>query len=280
MRLRQSYALFLLLFLFSSALNQIRAEDKAELKAIHLHSYNDFEHNPHINSFMRKKIRPYLLPESHSIKPILDTIFLHSRPTTNPHTFAKAGFVTLHVQPRSFIRVARHPFLPGYLFKVYLDSELRQKHNRPGWEWLVNRCKGACQVRKALKKISSKYFQVAQKWLYPLPADPSPPIKGHIWQPVVLVVQDMNIREDKVSRYAWKHLITKAHLDELYDIIKIGGGSRYRPDNVCYSKNGKLCFIDTEYPGIEKDFTYSRKYFSHEMRLYWDEIVHKKHSSH
>ena len=96
-------------------------------------SYNDFNHNPHLTNQMRRMMKPYILPAKHPVKVKLDALFLSKRVIENETTFREAGFITLHQKARSFIRVARHPSVPGYLFKIYLDTELREKLKKPGW---------------------------------------------------------------------------------------------------------------------------------------------------
>jgi|688.fasta_scaffold54936_6 hypothetical protein len=233
--------------------------------------HSNFDKNPQLSHEMRKKMRPYLLPMDHPTRPVLDALFASGRPTSNPAAFEAAGFITLHTKPRSFIRVARHPALPGYLFKVYLDSEQRRKNRKPGWEWLTARCQGAAQVRSAIKKIHSRYFQAPRKWLYPLP--PCSTMHAH---PVILLVEDMDLASDEDTKYAWRHHMTHEHLHELYQIIRKGKGSSYRPDNICLSRNGKFSFIDTEYPNQKGNLSTIGPYLSPDMRNYWRQLVDKK----
>ncbi len=228
-----------------------------------------------LDGSIRKKIKPYLLPPSHPTKKILDSLFLNQRPTRNSETLAAAGFKTLYVKPRSYVRVVKHPLLEGYLMKIYLDSEERKKQGKPGWEWLVNRCRGADRVRNAIKKVRSEYYQVPGKWLYLLSPDSSPSAKGHEQQPVILIVEDMNICSERESKFAWRTQIRKKHLRELHSIITLAGGSSYRPDNICLSKNGKFSFIDTEYPHTHSDYGTIRPYLSEEMKVYWDTLTVK-----
>lgn len=255
--------------------NELKANLLA--KAAHYRSYNDFEKNPYLNDMMRNKIRPYILPYHHPARCVLDNIFHHRRAILNDHTLQEAGFIILHHKPRSFIRIASHPKLPGYLFKIYLDSELREKNYKPGWLWLVARCKGATQLKKVIKAKKSRFFQVPNKWLYPLPPDPSPPkSEEYKRQLVILIVEDMNLVSDEETVDAWKTQITHSHLKELYAIISKAKGSSYRPDNICLSKNGKFSFIDTEYPKQKADYGSIRPFLSPEMRHYWDKLVRQE----
>lgn len=237
-------------------------------------TYNNFEKNPYLNDIMRNMIRPYILPCQHPAKRVLDSIFHSHRAILNDHELCAAGFNVVYHQPRSFIRVVSHPKLPGYLLKIYLDSELREKNYKPGWLWLTARCKGAAHLRKVIQSKKSHYFQVPNKWLYPLPPEPSPPKnEEYKRQLVILIVEDMDLVSDEENYHAWKNQITHAHLKELYTIISKAKGSSYRPDNICLSKNGKFSFIDTEYPKQKADYNSIRPFLSPEMRHYWDKLV-------
>jgi len=214
------------------------------------------------------------MPANHPIKPYLDHIFLNQRATLNDKTFASAGFISQFIRPRSFIRVASHPALPGYLIKAYLDSEVRVKKNIPGWKWLVNRVKNAKTISHFIKKRKIKYFTVPKKWIYLLPREPSPPIdSSYLRKNEILVVEDMNLVSKNDNIIAWKTVITKQHLDEFYAIITYAGGSSYRIDNVAYTTNGKFAFIDTEYNNKTPRYQDILGSLSPEMAAYWKMIT-------
>lgn len=239
-------------------------------------NYNDFKTNPYVSKKVKKKIHPHLLPETHPIKPVLDSIFLTRRASQDMDTFLSAGFFLKEPGKPSVISVAGHPLLPGYLVKVYLDTTRNTKFNDPVWKCLFNRIVGAKKIRKAIKKIKSKYFVVPRKWIYPLPIEPSPPNDpAYQRQNFVLVVEDMQLVPYADNLVAWKTLITYQHLDELLDILLYAGGGSYRPDNIAFTLSGKFAFIDTEYPhktpNLEK--IAFRDFLAPEMKAYWDEII-------
>jgi hypothetical protein len=215
----------------------------------------------------------HILPANHPGKRALDAIFLSRRATKDEATFEAAGFKTLFHKSRSFIRVASHPSLPGYLVKVYLDSEQRQKRNRAGWEWLVQRCEGAEKIRKIIEQNKIKHFQVPGKWLYPLPSQPD---STSLDQPFVLLVHDMGLVSREENEVAWKSLITREHLNELHLIITRAGGSSYRPDNIWLTRRGKFAFIDTEYRTKTVDYESIISYLSPEMRNYWVNLTQRQ----
>lgn len=239
-------------------------------------SNSSFKNNPYISKKEKSAIKPYLLPDSHPIKPILDSLFSASRVTLNSTTLRNAGFTILHSRKRSFIKVVNHPLMPGYLFKLYLDDELRLKHGRQGWKWFSYRCQGARTIAKLIKKEKIKHFTVAKKWIYALPAEPAmPALPGHSRKNCILVAEDMQLVSKEENLAIWKNGITKKHLVELYDIISYAPGRSYRPDNIPYTKNGKFAFIDTEYPDHKPDYNSIRPYLSPDMLSYWDQLVKK-----
>lgn len=242
-------------------------------------SYNDFDSNPHLSASMRVRIKPHLLPADHPMKPALDAIFCTQRATLDQKSMRRAGFNILFAKKRSFILVVRHPTLPGYLIKANVDSQKKLKHNIPAWKWLVQRCIGVQKVRRVIKQHQIEHFQAPKKWLYPLPVDPSPPYRT-LRQPVVLLVEDMQLVSWEENLDAWKTKVTHRHLDELYLILSHAGGSSYRPDNIWLSKNGKFSFIDTEYPyQTRPDYHRIRPYLSSKNRAYWDHLVRTRGST-
>lgn len=237
-------------------------------------AYKDFDRSLYFTKEEKKAIKPYLLPFNHPIKPSLDAIFNNQRATLDGDTFSSAGFVSKFIQPRSFIRVASHPSFPGYLVKVYLDDELRIKKNIPGWKWLTNRAKNAKIIRRFIKENNFKYFTAPQKWIYPLPIDPSPPNDpAYSRKNEILVVEDMELVPENENLEAWKTIITEKHLEELYQIITHASGSSYRADNVAYTKSGKFAFIDTEYAHKAPNFNTVHHYLSPEMGDFWKNLT-------
>lgn len=261
------------------ALKNLRSENESKSLACETEierkaSDSNFKNNTYISKKEKKAIKPYLLPKNHPTKAILDNIFHSSRAILDATALKNAGFNILYSGKRSFIKVVSHPLMPGYLFKVYLDNELRLKQGRPGWKWFAYRCQGARTIAKLIKREKIKYFTVAKKWIYALPATPAPPNSPvYTRKNCILVVEDMQLIDKEENLALWKNAITKKQLDELYDIITYAAGRSYRPDNIHYTKNGKFAFIDTEYPYHKPDFNSIRPFLSHKMRSYWDHLV-------
>lgn len=234
----------------------------------------NLDDNPYIPQDVKKKIKPYHLPPQHPMREFLDSLCVNKRITLNKKTFHKAGFRTIDKRPRSYIRVAKHSKMPGYLVKVYLDTVLNEKRHKPSWYWLVNRCQGALKVSAVIRKHRIKHFVVPDKWIYCFPAEPSPPEDPQYTRHfALLLATDMNLAPSKQNYKAWYSFITTDHLDELYVIISRAKGSSYRPDNIAFTKDKLFAFIDTEYPSAGPDYKGIREYLNPEMAQYWDKLV-------
>ncbi len=268
----------LLCFLWETAIDQEEKLDlnnvTALIRAKQTVINQDFEKNKAIPQKVRRAIAPYLIADNHPMKNALDTIFLKKRVTVDKKTFHANGFKTLRKGPRSYVYVARHPSINGYLVKAYMDNELDQKQNHPSWYWLTKRCEGAEKIARIIANRKIRHFTVASKWIYPLPENPAPPKNAsHTRHYALLLVNDMDLVPHDVNLQVWQSGITKEHLHELYVIITHAKGSSYRPDNIAYTHKGQFAFIDTEYPSKGPDYDRIRKYLSPEMRTYWDRLV-------
>lgn len=237
--------------------------------------YNDFESNPYISDIAKEKIRPFLLSADHPARAKLDAIFKKTRASFDDQSLKKAGFDIKFKQPRSFIRVVSHPTLRGYLLKLVLDTELKEKRGLPEWHWFVNRCLGVEKIQQVLTQHKIKHFVAPKKWIYPLPIHPYPTTASlrNTRKVIVLLVDDMDLTSKEANKAAWKHEVTKGHLDELYRIIKEVGGHSYRAENIPQTKSGKFAFVDTEYPTSPPRFSDIRRYLSAKRQLYWDKLV-------
>lgn len=223
-----------------------------------------------------KALSRFRLPQNHPITPILDFIFSQSRAIQDETALANAGFITVSSRHHSYIKVVKHPLMPGYLFKIYLDNELRQRRKLPYWRWYSYRCEGALKLRKIIKKKKLKHFAAPNKWIYFLPKEPSPPaLPGYLRKNCILVVEDMNLASKEKNYEAWYTLITPEYLDELYTIISHAGGGNYTVFNIPYTNNGKFAFVDTEYSKSKPDFQSIRPNLSPEMLKYWDKKIKK-----
>jgi hypothetical protein len=213
-------------------------------------------------------LKPYLLPKRHPMKQALDFIFAQNKPLANEEAFMRAGFRVLLSKRSSstrnaYFHLGQHPLVPGYLFKVYLDSEEGLKKNE-GWNKLANRCRGAENIRKLIKEKGLRHFVVPDKWLYRVPDSE---------QEAVLMVTDMELVSRAECKKAWKSA-TKEQLDELYCILSHGLSSTWLLNNIPYTRKGKFACIDTEHPKRRpRKMKQVRHYLSKEMQHYWDHLI-------
>lgn len=248
----------------------------ANLSASHaVVNHPNFYDNPYLTERIQVTIAPYLLPLDHPMKETIDSIFSQARVTQNEKTLVDAGFeVIAGPMPRSFIIVARHPSVPGYVFKIYLDSEDRCREDNPHWKSLAKRCAGAFGIRKIIERERIRHFSVPDKWLYILPVYPFSNVQNQ--EPIILVETDMELESYDVTKQMWKTVITKDHLDELYSILKHGFGGHGTvclSVNVPFTKRGKFAFTDTESSKATLKLKNIKKYLSKDMEDYWDSLI-------
>lgn len=233
--------------------------------------YPNFYDNPLLTTKMKEKIEPHLIPLDHPSKPIIDSIFSKSRVVQSEESIVNAGFSIISIQYDTSIIVARHPLVPGYVFKFYRDSLPNGRENVPGWECLVTRCVNVKKIEQVITSQNIKNFKVPSKWIYILPLE-AVPSKKH--QPIALLATDMELESPEKTRLAWKTMIAPSHLDELYILFKAGYGTSALIDNLPLTKHGTFAFIDTEKSKRKIKMHKVEEYFSKDMRHYWRHITH------
>jgi hypothetical protein len=233
-------------------------------------AYPHFLDHPHLTDRQRALMAPHLLPLTHPLKNQLDALFSRSRITASKETLIQAGFQLIASMPGSFVIVARHPEVPGYVFKLYLDTETRMKEGIPNCEWLAKRCIGAHLIRQIILNKRLKHFTIPDKWLYVIP--PDPPALGPVPQPVLVIETDMQLVDEDSSKHAWRSEITPEHLAELYSILKHGYGSIRVAENIPFTQQGTFAFTDTEYPKRKFKLKRVTPYLSEEMQSHWKEL--------
>ena len=232
----------------------------------------NFINNPYLTAYQRDLIEPHLLPLDHPCRAALDLIFSASRVTANRDTLIEAGFEIFGAaNSGSYVTVARHPAVPGFVFKLYLDSEKRTKKDIPHCEWLARRCIGAKRIRKIIQKKKIRHFVVPDKWIYvlpiyPLAQEPHP-------EPIILLATEMDLENEETTKVAWQTKVTRRYLDELYAILKHGCGTTALVNNTPYTKQGQFAFTDTEYPKRHFHLEKVKSVLSKEMQHYWDTLI-------
>jgi leucyl-tRNA synthetase len=233
-------------------------------------------HNLNSLSYIQEKLihdaTPYVLPNNHPLKPIMDSLFSSRDVIKEEEQLAKAGFITLKAQKTSGIRIVKHAKLKGHIIKLYLDS---QEHHRLAYsqqDWLIQRCRGAALIKEIIKNNRLQDFTVPNKWLYKLPQQAI-----EITEPTYVILETyMPLVRKNETILAWKEKATKRTLKELFMIMRLGGASGSLVINTPYTKEGKFTFIDTEYPDriFQKEkLSKVSQFFSPENQLYWSSLI-------
>ncbi|NGX42789.1 MAG: hypothetical protein K940chlam7_01077 [Chlamydiae bacterium] len=235
-----------------------------------------YQENPYVDPEIWDDLSPYFLPEDHPIKEMLDDIFSNKkRVIQSKKSLKKAKFKIIREGKYRHPYVVSHPRLEGYLLKLYTDAQeyANKKEIRS-----VCRIFGAQLMQEALDRYGyNSLFKVPKKWIYPLPAEPSPPDKKkYCRRNFVLVVEDMEILNKEKNYDMWKSTaITTEKLDALYIIVnELGLCDSIVAFNIPFSSDGKIAFIDTEYfHRWPIKFYRLDHYLSLEMRGYWKQLI-------
>jgi hypothetical protein len=213
----------------------------------------------------------YILPYDHPAGRLLQRLFRRSSIIENEAAFLAAGFEIRRKQRRSLMRVATHPMLAGYVFKVFfVDERECEREKSRGWNGFLARCNRAERIRRVIQEHRIQHFKVPGKWLFCPPHHPSCRPGD---QPTILVAEFQDVASQRESEHAWLHSVTEGHLDELYAIINRAGGTSYRPDNIPLTKQGPFAFIDTEHFTDRPDYESIVPYLSCQMREYWSNLI-------
>lgn len=189
-------------------------------------------------------VRPYLLPEKHPAKKVLDQL-LAGQPLKDETAFRKAGFqFKPRTDPRRQMVCGKHPRLKGFLIKTYFDIHANIGKEELNW---IQRIKGAEQLRQEIAQHKySHIMKVPKKWIYLLPDNPSLPRRRF-----VLVVEDMVILKRDANLEAYYFQMSRERLTALYTLLteNLLIDSIYI-DNIPFCKDGKIAFIDTEHYNV------------------------------
>lgn len=187
------------------------------------------------------EIDPFLLPKNHPAKQMLDQIFSKKGVLSSRKKMEAAGFKTRTKKTMyGHLILARHPKLPGYFIKAYLNTTVLQHPPHTHW---IRRIVGAQYVQKAIEDNHTEHlFKVPRKWLYF--AASNLPLEEN--KDCILIEDNMRIVSNSENRKLWRTAITEEILDYLYEMVRDNGlDDSVRPANVWFSKDGKLSFVDT-----------------------------------
>lgn len=243
-----------------------------ELIAKHV-QHREYVYNPYGSLELWDTLQPYFLPENHPIKAKLDKLFKRERLILSKETFEAAGFNKIKMREPTNIIIGKHPSLKGYILKVYLDSQPAVVE----WANWMDRITGAEGIRSCIKRHSyQKHFKVPHKWIYPLPASPSPPDDPlYNRKNFLLVVEDMRILSYTENKEAYRKKMTPELLNALYTILNEEGllDSVYI-DNIPFTEDGRIAFIDTEHHH-KGPIRYEKLtgFFSPAMQQHWQRLI-------
>ena len=263
-----SMSLLTISYGWTSESNPVKKKSKEKEKNF-TPEYN-YPKNPHVSQEVWDKVSPYFLPSNHPAKAKLDRIFHRTRVTLNTDAVAAAGFERSINRPFSNTVVSKHPDVKGFFLKFFTDEQ-----DIEDWPVLIWRIDGAKYVQQCIDHYGyQKFFKVPKKWIYPLPADPSPPAGMHR-KNFILVAEEMDIYHKSKNYSKWKHNITIDRADAIYTVLQIVGlkDSIYA-FNIPFCKDGTQAFIDTEHHHEWPiRFDLMLPWFNPRMEQYWRVIV-------
>ena len=239
---------------------------------------SEYSRPSHISENSWSQAAPYFLPQSHPIKMQLDEIFKKQRAVLSTKSMKKAGFIKTNPQKVTRVFVTRHKNIPGYIFKIYLDSQRAHKNKPEDFFW-IKRIEGALAIASLLQEKNwESSFKVPKKWIYPLPAKPNPPSSFRRIN-YILVEEDMDLLSTEANKCKWgSQKIDEQLLIKLHTILEtLGLRDCAKPDNIPFSKDGKIAFIDTQ-SHHEWPISYNKlsKYLTKSLQKKWKLITKNK----
>lgn len=175
----------------------------------------------------------YLLPKDHPLQEKLSCLFQDEQMFESRYSWQRNGFVVLG-RIHFGLMVAKHPSIPGYLFKKFQDKISLEYQ----LENYIKRIEGARALKEFIEENNLKHIVVPEKWLYELP-------KGYI-----LIVEKMDIcrgGKDPKGEVAQKYFnIDKEILRELCLVLSSFRGLDSMLHNLPFTYQNKIAFVDTE----------------------------------
>lgn len=217
------------------------------------------------------ELSAYFLPENSNERAILDEIFGKRRVLGSLKSMSRAGFILL-TDPKHKIIVARHPKIPGYLFKIFLDTSSECEYH-----WWRKRIIGVNTIQEAIDRYQyGDMFKTPKKWIYPLPPEPAS-AEGTYRKYFILVVEQMDILKHDLNRSAYMKIMDKNRLDAFYTLLtELNLIDSVYADNTPFCKDWRMAFIDTEHAmdtTLQVPLSVVGQYLSPEMLGYWEQLL-------
>lgn len=216
------------------------------------------------------EVEKWLLPKDHPLQENLVKIF-NREPKSyfDAMLMIKLGFETIkRTSNKKACIVARHSALKGFVFKFYKNA----KNKINTLELLLSRINGAEKIKNAIHENQCEsFFIVPKKWLWKPPQKTK---KKHLPE-YILIAEEINILNRKKNMQAWSGRHSNIFLVAVYTILnKIGLYDSVYIDNIPFTKDGKVAFVDTEhYHNWPVDFAKLLNQLSPEMQVKWQEII-------
>jgi hypothetical protein len=190
--------------------------------------------------------------------------------TQNLDSIDEAGFSSSIPQRYNGAIVSKHKKLKGYVVKLFTDdTEIVDD-----WKYWAKRVEGSIAVRQAIMDHGYyDMFTVPYKWIYPLPAEPSPS-DGSFRKNFILIAEKVSIIKGNKKHWLGPNM-TKKRLKAFHILVdELGLYDSCWPDNVPFITDGRQAFIDLEHhhewPIKKKRM---KKFLNDEMRIYWQFLI-------
>lgn len=212
------------------------------------------------------QVEPYYLTDKELIS-TLDKMFTKERVLADYSSLERAGFSSYGEFHTSGIHVLKHKKLKNVLVKCFTDDFTL----KTDWIHFIHRIRGAQFIDAAITaRGASRYMKVPRKWIYKIP-DHAPQGPHHF----ILIVEDMKIYGRKKNRSKWKNKVEYDFLHLFYHVINDAGAADCNfVDNVPFSEDGRVAFVDTEiYHMWPIKFTKMTHYLSPSCQQYWNHLI-------
>jgi|GEM_PF-2875348 len=233
------------------------------------------EKRPYTGTLTEKEwsqIIPHLIPTDNPIKKTLDQIFSKTTPLASLEHLKRAGFDPFIIRQGRGLIVAKHPKVKNFLFKIYLDALPKAE-----WPLFVNRSIGASLVRECISRNNfTNDLKAPIKWIYKLPERPSTKGQSETTYPksFILLVEDMHVTDWTETRNHYMTKITRSQMKSLFQTIHECGLSDSHIDNIPFSSDMKIAFIDTEYyRSISVHPEWITKHLSQKNQDFWEKLI-------
>lgn len=167
----------------------------------------------------------------------LAKLFVDPKMFDSRDKFRAAGFKVFERSNDDKIMVASHEDAKGYLFKKYSASTSMEAQ----LENHEKRVKGARKVQELIEADHLEHVVVPQKYLHELPREFSRKGPSH-----VLIVERLSLMSTDDSKKQYRR-ISEDVLRDLCTVFFSFPGLDSVVDNVPFTKDGKIAFIDTEH---------------------------------